>query len=137
MRDQWQNYEGVVVVDFLLVQPSDTSKKFESKRTLKLQATLRIAEQFQHSLKCGFSKNRAALAAQYGMTRARVTQILALRKLHPEILRYVTELDPDSGTILSERQLRPLLSMDLDDQLTAARLRLPGFKDPEAEAVAC
>ena len=137
LQDQCENYEGTVVVDFLLAQLIDTSTKYESRRTQKLQATLRLAATFERLLNSGFIKNRAALAARYGVTRARMTQIMALLKLHPDILSYVREVDLDSGIILSERQLRPLLSLGADEQLAAAQSRLPGFDEPSTEAAAC
>ncbi len=134
MRDQCKNYEGAVVVDFLLSQLLDNSKKFESRRTIKLQATLRLAAQFEQLLASNLIKNRAALARRYGMTRARVTQLLALLALHPDIRAYVESVDPESGTILSERQLRPILALDPDAQLTTAADLLPGFARTTGDA---
>jgi len=55
-------------------------------------------------------KSRADLARELGITRARVTQVLGLLDLAPEIQEALLALDdPDAIHFLSERRLRPLL----------------------------
>ncbi len=76
----------------------------------------------------GAVKNRADLALQLDTTRARVTQLLALLRLHPEILDHVRRLPPGTPPrLVTERSLRPLTLLSSVEQLKAAQRILPGF----------
>lgn len=85
-------------------------------------ATLDLAESWQARLDGG-GVNRADLAREYLVSRARVTQVLKLLNLHPAILRWVRE-HPRSG---SEHRLRPLLDLPGREQLREAERVLAGF----------
>jgi len=57
-------------------------------------------------------KSRADLARELGITRARVTQVLGLLDLAPEIQEALLALgDQDAVRFLSEHRLRPLLRL--------------------------
>jgi len=115
-----------VVIDF-----------YEAKKRLKpqekawrpapIQKTLALAEEFRRQLGSG-GVNQAYLARSHGLTRARVTQVLNLLKLHPTILDFlrVTPPGPRAG-LFTERRVRPLLQLEPTDQLKVARDVLPGF----------
>lgn len=64
-------------------------------------------------------KNRAELAQKEGITRARVTQILNLLKLAPEIQDYLSGLTDESLLkYFTERRLRQITSeKDTETQL--------------------
>lgn len=53
--------------------------------------------------------NRAELARRYDLSRARVTQILMLLQLAPEIQEHILNMPKSTGRFpFSERRLRPL-----------------------------
>jgi len=89
---------------------------------------LKLAEEFQHLLDSGVAPNRAWLARQYELTRARVTQLLSLLLLHPDILDYVRTLP--TGTperSVTEKKLRTLTRLPASQQLARAARMLTGF----------
>lgn len=54
---------------------------------------------------------------ELGVTRARVTRILRLLDLAPEVLEAVVGLgDPLSDPVVTERSLRPLLRLSAEEQ---------------------
>ena len=54
-------------------------------------------------------KNAAALARRHGVTRARVSQLLSLLRLAPEILEYIDGLEGTEGGLhLTARRLRDI-----------------------------
>jgi hypothetical protein len=85
-------------------------------------ATLELAERFQAMLAGGEVDRRSELAARFGITRARVTQVLALNRLEPSIRAHAL-LHPR----VSERTLRPLLLLGHAEQLRAASSKVPGW----------
>ena len=99
----------------------------------RLRETLVLAECMRDEL-AGGRINRAGLSRYHAITRARVTQVLGLLGLQPEVLAWVR--GPSAATSgLSERKLRPLLSLDRHDQLIAMRDLCPAFAaGPRARA---
>ncbi|MBK7072925.1 MAG: hypothetical protein IPH44_11535 [Myxococcales bacterium] len=89
---------------------------------------LQLAERFQALLDSGEAPNRAWLARHHGLTRARVTQLMSLLLLHPDILDYVRNLP--AGTperLVTEKKLRRLVRLPFASQLKEAALRVAGF----------
>lgn len=86
----------------------------------KILATLALARDFQRLLETGGARNRAELARRFALTRARVTQIMKLLALTPE----VTACIESAGFGVSERALRPLLGASPDQQLLFLRERM-------------
>jgi hypothetical protein len=82
----------------------------------KILETLELAEAWERRLRRG-GVNRAELAREHGVSRARVTQVLKLRRLHPEVVAWVRA----NPGVVSERRLRPLLAMTAQAQLRAAK----------------
>lgn len=71
--------------------------------------------------------SRAELARLHGVTRARVTQLLALLRLPREVLEWIKSdgcRDPE----LSERRLRPLLPLPRAQQLAEVRGMFRSFR---------
>ncbi len=68
----------------------------------------------------GECTSRADLARKLGVTRARVTQVLGLLDLAPQVLEAVVGLgDPLPGPVVNERTLRPLLRLPAEEQRRA------------------
>jgi hypothetical protein len=99
----------------------------EAPRRSRLAETLRVAEGMQAALEAG-GVNRAGLARTHGVTRARVTQVLALLELEPEIRAWLS--GPGLVVGLSERKLRPILRLDRREQLQMMRRICPAFAPP-------
>jgi hypothetical protein len=92
-----------------------------------IQATLALAEELRGRLRAG-EVNQADLARLYGVSRARVTQVLLLLKLHPAILDFLRGLPPEPhARLYTERRLRPLLHLEPRGQLRRASLMLRDF----------
>ena len=95
---------------------------------------LRLAESFQTRLEAGEVPTRAALARQYGLTRARVTQLLDLLKLDQRILDYVRNLpDGTPERTVTEKSLRRLVRLAPQAQIREAERNVAGFAVHEAE----
>jgi hypothetical protein len=78
--------------------------------------TLAVTERWQARLETS-GVNRADLAREHGVSRARVTQVMALLELEPRILDWARA---NAGEV-SERRLRLLLRLSPQDQLRLAR----------------
>jgi hypothetical protein len=92
-----------------------------------IQATLALADEFRGRLEAGMV-NQAELARLYGVSRARVTQVLLLLKLHPAILDFLRRLPSGPhARLYTERRLRPLLHLEPRSQLRRASVVLRDF----------
>ena len=79
-----------------------------------------MAREWQDALDRGTCSSRADLAREFGVSRARVTQILGLLDLAPEVVHTVVGLgDPLHHPIVTERMLRPLLKLPVNRQMDA------------------
>ena len=65
-----------------------------------------LAHRFDRLVRAGTVKDYAALALVGHVTRARVTQIMNLLNLAPDIQEYLLELT--AGSAIAERDLRPI-----------------------------
>jgi len=78
------------------------------------------AREWQSILDAGECASRADLARRLGVSRARVTPVLGLLDLAPEVLEAVIGLgDPLSHPVVTERSLRPLLKLPTEKQRRA------------------
>lgn len=91
----------------------------------RILPTLTLARQFQGLLDNGAARNRAALARRFTLTRARVTQIMKLLKLSPEVIAYIENYRP----AVTERALRPMLTAPPDQQLRFVQARASTSSD--------
>jgi len=83
--------------------------------------TLAMARAWQAKIEAGEVKNAAQIAKDMGVTRARVSQIMGLLRLAPEILDNIDDLDGSEGCLhLTERKLRQI-SVLTDHQEQLAR----------------
>jgi hypothetical protein len=68
-------------------------------------------------LTSGGYASAAELARTLGMSRARVTQVLSLLRLHPEVLQQIAALgDPLPAPIVTERKLRDVSKLCATEQ---------------------
>ena len=92
-------------------------------RTPPVVETLRKALAWQRDLDAGEVASRAELARREGITRARVTQVLMLLRLAPDIQEAVLAIKERSEPpAIGERALRPLTCME-DPRRQAAAFR--------------
>ena len=98
------------------VVSSDRLKAIE--RSHKWQNPLRLASKYQTLLDNG--KTKADIARTMGISRARVTQVMSLLKLHPEIQDYLNNTKHSlDAKPLTERKLRDIAAIQSnEDQLT-------------------
>lgn len=99
----------------------------------RLRETLALAERMRDEL-AGGQINRAGLARFHGITRARVTQLLGLLALQPEVLAWLGRA-PAAASCVSERSLRPLLRLDQTAQVRAFRDLCPAFAAERARQI--
>lgn len=82
----------------------------QTRRPARVAQALALAHRLQTAIDRGEYRDRAELARQLGFTRARVTQLLDLTLLAPDIQERVVELEAIDGVEpLSERDLRVVL----------------------------
>ncbi|AQX74577.1 hypothetical protein B1772_03535 [Dehalococcoides mccartyi] len=76
-----------------------------------------LAREWRKALDNDEYASSAALARGLKVSRSRVTQVLNLLKLAPEVLEKVSSLgDPLRSPIVPERRLRPLLALTYEQQ---------------------
>lgn len=72
-----------------------------------------MAMEWQRQLDAGEVDTQAAIARCEGITRARVTQVMAMLRLAPEIQeRILTMPDSVGRPMISERALRPIAALE-------------------------
>lgn len=82
-------------------------------RTPQVVELLRKAHAWRQEIDTGTAANQAEIARREGVTRARVTQIMMLLRLAPDIQERVLALPATAERpILSERMLRPITFLD-------------------------
>ena len=100
-------------------------------RRPRIIEALTRARAWRRLIDTGAVKNAAALARRHGVTRARVSQLLSLLRLAPEILAYIDGLDGTEGGLhLTARRLRDIAVLDDHDEQRAR------FRDLVGDTVA-
>lgn len=85
----------------------------KAPKTPRVVELLRKAIEWQALLESGEASNQAAIARREGITRARVTQVMGLLRLAPEIQQHVLSLpDMVRRPAITERALRPIAQID-------------------------
>jgi hypothetical protein len=118
-------------VSEVLIDLAAARRRFRPKERVwgppPIQKTLGLAEEFQRQLNRK-SVNQSGLANLHGLTRARVTQVLNLLKLHPAILEFLRMLPAGPfAPLYTERRVRPLLGLERGAQLECASKYVRGF----------
>lgn len=81
------------------------------RRPAKVARMLALAHHLQHAIERGIAHDRADVARRLGLTRARVTQLLDLLLLAPDLQARVLALELEaSGLPMTERELRSVAS---------------------------
>ena len=88
---------------------------------------LALADEFQRLLDTGGVKRRADLARRFKLSRARVTQLLDLHKLHPDMLAFVRGLSGVRARYLSVRSLLHLCPLPHEEQILQLETSYPQF----------
>jgi hypothetical protein len=77
-----------------------------------------VAREWQTALEERTYSCAADLARTLSISRARVTQMLRLLRLHPEVLEAIAALgDPLPSRLVTERMLRPIVDLPAQAQL--------------------
>jgi hypothetical protein len=86
----------------------------KAPRTPRVVELLRKALEWQALLASGVAPNQADIARQEGITRARVTQVMGLLRLAPEIQQHILSMsDAVRRPAITERALRPITQLDV------------------------
>jgi len=111
-----------------LPEPCGKPKPPKKPRTPRVVELLKMAMEWQRQLDAGEVETQAAIARREGITRARVTQIMALLRLAPDIQEHILAMPDSVGRpAISERALRPIARLaELEAQLRA-------FKELDAD----
>jgi hypothetical protein len=84
-----------------------------------------LAKEWQRALDDDEYASLAALARQLRISRARVTQLLNLLELSPDVIEMISSLgDPMRSPVITERRLRPLLNLTDNEQVTQIKTML-------------
>jgi hypothetical protein len=93
--------------------PRGKPKPPKEPRTPRVVELLRKALEWQALLESGEALNQADIARREGITRARVTQVMGLLRLAPEIQQQVLSLpDMVRRPAITERALRPIAQLE-------------------------
>ncbi len=85
----------------------------KAPRTPRIVELLRKALEWQSLLKSGRVRNQAEIAKREGITRARVTQVIGLLRLAPEIQQHILSMpDVARRPAITERALRSITQLD-------------------------
>jgi len=100
-------------------------------RSPRVVEFLRKAIEWQALIKSGEARNQAEIARREGVTRARVTQVMGLMRLVPEIRETIFAMPAAIGRpVITERALRPIAKLDDPREQVSALCALVG---PKAE----
>ena len=79
---------------------------------------IKVALHYNSMLKHGLVQSQADLARHLGVSRAKITQIMNLLKLAPDIQEFAIHLEETDERlqILTERKLRPLVQLENSNQ---------------------
>ena len=79
-----------------------------ASRPPRIACLLALAHRFDELVRLGAVRDYAELARLGHVTRARVTQIMNLLNLEPDIQEYLLWLPPRSGRRITEREMRQI-----------------------------
>lgn len=103
------------------------SEFFEQPRALARSSPsyrnpIALAQEWHRMLATGECSSGADLARKLGVSRARVTQVLGLLALAPDIVQALAALgDPLHKPMVTERSLRSILNLPIKEQTLALR----------------
>ena len=93
--------------------PPRRAKPRPPPRTPRVVELLRKAIEWQALLESGEATNQAEIARREGITHARVTQVMGMLRLAPEIQQHILSMpDMVRRPVITERALRPIARME-------------------------
>ncbi|MFH1690930.1 MAG: hypothetical protein ABIE42_11975 [Candidatus Eisenbacteria bacterium] len=96
-----------------LPEPRGKPRPPKKPKTPRVVALLQMAMEWQRQLDAGEVDTQAEIARREGITRARVTQVMALLRLAPEIQDLILAMPEGVGRpAISERALRPIAQIE-------------------------
>ena len=103
------------------VLPQGKPRPPKDPKTPRVVELLRKAIEWRELLESGEAANQAEIARREGITRARVTQVMGMLRLAPEIQEHVLSMpDMVRRPALTERRLRPIVQIEeCKEQLAA------------------
>ncbi len=114
-RVRSMNVRSALVIDLPKRGEQRESKPLASPLVSQLLAK---AERWQVEIDRGEVRNRAAIARREGLSEVYVGHLLRLLRLHPDIRTAIAALPHGTPPrLLSERKLRPIMTMSWDRQL--------------------
>ncbi|MBN2565587.1 MAG: hypothetical protein JXB46_07730, partial [Candidatus Eisenbacteria bacterium] len=109
-----------------LPEPRGKPKPLRKPETPRVVELLRTAMEWERQLDAGEVGTQAEIAGRERITRARVTQIMALLRLAPEIRDQILAMPESVGQpAISERALRPIAPIKDAEQQLAEFQNLP------------
>ena len=105
------------------------------ERHLRGFTTVSMAFEFQLLLSSGEVRNQADIAYLFNLSRARVTQILAILKLPPLIVDYLASLSYEEQARYNERELRKIRSLPTEEEQITAFEELRAAVDASERAI--
>jgi len=95
-----------------LPEPRGKPKPPKKPKTPRVVELLQMAMEWQRQLDAGEVDTQAEIARREGITRARVTQIMAMLRLAPEIQKHILAMPDTVGRpAITERAMRPIVQM--------------------------
>jgi hypothetical protein len=118
------NNSTCLVIEF----PRRIRRESRRLRPPRIVRLLEQAKDWFSRLASGEARSRAELARQEGVSAMRVTQVLALLDLHPQILDAIRVLPPGTPErYVTERWLRPLTWLPEHEQIREIERLVPGL----------
>jgi hypothetical protein len=102
----------------------------KAPQTPKVVELLRTAQEWRRQIDAGDVTNQAEIARREGITRARVTQVMSLLRLAPEIQEHILSLpEMRRRPAITERALRPIVNLEVPDKQRSAFSNLKKLDD--------
>ena len=100
-------------------------KPRKDARTPRVVELLRKAIEWQALLESDETASQAKIARREGITRARVTQVMGMLRLAPEIRQHILSMPDMVGQpVITERALRPIAKLEERKEQSAAFFEL-------------
>lgn len=116
-------------VVFELPSVKKKSNALKAKPLRLYRNPIALAQEWQRALGDEDCSSPADLARKLKVSRARVTQVLRLLRLTPEVLKVLVALgDPLPSPIVTERRLRPIVSLPAEQQRRKVNVILSGSR---------
>jgi len=114
-------------VVFELPNVKKEREALKSKPLRLYRNPIALAQEWQRRLVNGECSSLADLSRKLRVSRARVTQLLRLLRLTPEVLKAIASLgDPLPSPIVTERKLRRIVNLPSEEQTRRVEAILAG-----------